>query len=628
MHTTQSGSAILASVLLIWGCTSGHNSGGKGGSGGFAGAGGSVQGGGAGGSPTSSGGTPSASGGATTSPSGGTTGSGGTSSANGGTTATPGGGTQATGGQAQTGGTTGSGGKSGTGGSIGTNTGGIKTGGSTGTVGGNTSAAGATGGGGTTSAGGATGRGGTSAGGATSGDGTTSAGGATGRGGTSAGGATGQGGSTSTNPGSAIVSLDRTRQTMDGFGISDIGTSSSYSDGEADMLFDQTKGIGLSILRIAMGSDGNPMDYEAHYYSDIKKANARGAERIIGTLWSAPESYKTRDSANHGAHLNPEKYEDWATTIAAFPSKVKENTGVDLYAMSAQYEPDYCNGGTDNQCSANYLSMLYTPEEMVAFLKVVGPKLRALSPPVKVIAPEVSEWLRLWTNDSASRASDPLGGKYDYGHAMSKDTAAWAQVDIVGTHQYDTQVAQPWPSDVPQTKPVWVTEMAGIRLWPEGGPSSDIENGVAVAGWIHDAIVNGLASAWCWWSLRTYGTDDNEGLLLESGSDTKRHYTLGNYSKFIRPGYVRVEVAGDVPSDVLLSAYKGGDGTVVIVAINKGGTLATVPITISGGTAPVSLTPWVTSASDSLASSTAVTVTGGAFTATLASMTVTTFVGK
>jgi len=376
VHTTQSGSAILASVLLIWGCTSGHNSGGKAGSGGFAGAGGSVQGGGAGGSPTSSGGTTSASGGATTSPSGGTTGSGGTSSANGGTTATPGGGTQATGGQAHTGGTTGSGGKSGTGGSTGTNTGGIQTGGSTGTVGGNTSAAGATGGGGTTSTGGATGRGGASV-----------------------GGATGQGGSTSTNPGSAIVSLDRTRQTMDGFGISDIGASSSYSDGEADMLFDQTKGIGLSILRIAMGSDGSPMDYEAHYYSDIKKANARGAERIIGTLWSAPESYKTPDSANHGAHLNPEKYEDWATTIAAFPSKVKENTGVDLYAMSAQYEPDYCSGGTDNQCSANYSTMLYTAEEMVAFLKVLGPKLRALSPPVKVIAPEVSEWLRLWTNE-------------------------------------------------------------------------------------------------------------------------------------------------------------------------------------------------------------------------------------
>jgi O-glycosyl hydrolase len=64
------------------------------------------------------------------------------------------------------------------------------------------------------------------------------------------------------------------------------------------------------------------------------------------------------------------------------------------------------------------------------------------------------------------------------------------------------------------------------------------------------------------------------------------------------------------------------------VAINKGSASATVPITIAGGTAPMSLTPWVTSSADNLVSKTAVAVTGGTFTATLASKTVTTFVGK
>jgi glucuronoarabinoxylan endo-1,4-beta-xylanase len=64
------------------------------------------------------------------------------------------------------------------------------------------------------------------------------------------------------------------------------------------------------------------------------------------------------------------------------------------------------------------------------------------------------------------------------------------------------------------------------------------------------------------------------------------------------------------------------------VAINKGTAAATVPISIAGGTAPASLTPWVTSASDNLASKTAVAVSGGAFTASLAAKTVTTFVGR
>jgi O-glycosyl hydrolase len=254
-----------------------------------------------------------------------------------------------------------------------------------------------------------------------------------------------------------------------------------------------------------------------------------------------------------------------------------------------------------------------------------------------VIAPEATEWGRLWTNQSASGASDPLDGRYDYGHALAKDLDAWVQVDIVGTQLYDTQVAAPWPSDVPrwpsdvpQPKTVWMTEVCGLTGWPEGGPSSDINNGIAVAGWIHDAIANGGASAWLWFWYKAGSTDDNEGLLLKSGTDTKRHYTLGNYSKFIRPGYTRVDIGGSMPADVLLSAYKAGgtDSTVVIVAINKGSATATVPISIPGGTAPVSLTPWVTSASDNLQSGTAVTVSGGSFTATLASMTVTTFIGK
>lgn len=82
------------------------------------------------------------------------------------------------------------------------------------------------------------------------------------------------------------------------------------------------------------------------------------------------------------------------------------------------------------------------------------------------------------------------------------------------------------------------------------------------------------------------------------------------------------------PADVLLTAFKASDGTVVVVAINKGTTSASVPITLAGGTAPASLTPWVTSASDDLVSKAAVAVSSGIFTASLASKTVTTFVGR
>jgi glucuronoarabinoxylan endo-1,4-beta-xylanase len=167
--------------------------------------------------------------------------------------------------------------------------------------------------------------------------------------------------------------------------------------------------------------------------------------------------------------------------------------------------------------------------------------------------------------------------------------------------------------------------VSGVQYWPEEGPSSDINNGVAVAGWIHSALVAGQASAWLWWWYKASSNSDNEGLV--TSSNPKRYYTLGNYSKFVRPGYVMVDVTGNSNTNVLLSAFTGTDGT-VIVAINKSTSAVSMPITISGGTAPASCTPTVTSSSANLTAGTPVTVTGGAFTASLAATTVTTFVCK
>ena len=369
---------------------------------------------------------------------------------------------------------------------------------------------------------------------------------------------------------------------------------------------------------------------------DISKAKARGVKYIIGSTWSPPAACKDNNNTRNGGHLLSSCYGSWSDTIAKF---AKDNS---LYAMSPANEPDFASCGTAEPCNGSYDTTLYTSDEMVAFLKVVGPKLKTAG--VKLIAPEASEWLHIWSNDSAccsvggKQSSDPLkcgfpgtqcaaGKGYDYGHGIYKDPTAWAALDILGVHQYDTQVAMPWPADVPDKKPVWQTEMSGVKWWPEGVPSSDINNGVAVAGWLHNALTVGQVNAWFWWWWKAQGAT-NEGLLLSDGTDTKRHYTYGNYTKFIRPGYTRVDITGSVPADVLLTAFKGADGTVVVVAINKGTAAATVPISIAGGTAPTSMTPWVTSASDNLASKTAVTVSGGSFTASLGSKTVTTFVGK
>jgi hypothetical protein len=66
------------------------------------------------------------------------------------------------------------------------------------------------------------------------------------------------------------------------------------------------------------------------------------------------------------------------------------------------------------------------------------------------------------------------------------------------------------------------------------------------------------------------------------------------------------------------------------VAINSGTSTASVPISISGGTAPTSCTPYLTSGGTgvNLTAQTAVPVSGGGFTASLMGPSVTTFVCK
>ncbi len=567
---------------------------------------------------------------------GGSTGSGGTTNS-GGTTGTGG---NATGGSNGTGGSHGTGGTSATGGSPGTG-GAISTGGSNGT-GGTSATGGSPGTGGTTSTGGAGGHGT---------GGTSATGGTPGTGGSATGGV---GGSSSS---SVTVQTTQTEQKIEGFGINDNWAAGSTP---ASLFTTTGSGIGLTILRTGM-SDGGQFYNTGETSGDVATLmkGAGSDAKLIGSVWSPPTGCKTANTINpsdpnalDGGHLKVTAScaTDWANTIAGFAA----SNG--FYAMSIGNEPDFNSCGSSDPCNGEYPTTLMTATEMVSWVKTAKTAFKSKAPSVLIIAPEASEWLHTWSNVSAGpdsngkESSDPLKcgcfpdmktnscastctsgyGGYDYGHALAADSTAWGDFDILGVHQYDSQVAVPWPADVNGGKPnkeVWQTEMSGVKWWPEQGPTSDINNGVAVAGWIHSALVDGQASAWLWWWYQASGTDDNEGLLLKSGTDTKRHYTLGNFSKFIRPGYMRVDITGTVPSGVLLSAYTGS-GTVVVVAINKSTGSVTVPISIAGGTAPASCTPWVTSASANLTSGTAVAVSGGSFSAVLPSATVTSFVCK
>jgi glucuronoarabinoxylan endo-1,4-beta-xylanase len=494
----------------------------------------------------------------------------------------PTGGTGPTGGVGPTGGTTPTGGAS----DGGTATGGRGFGGRSnagGTTAGGTSATGGRSSGGRSNAGGSS-------------DGGTSAGG-TSAGGTSTGGS--EGTCTDKTPGTAqsgdiTIDPETKYQEMDGFGIADVWQGKSTSSAEQRTLFwDPVNGIGMTILRIGIDENGKIMGDAA--FVEAPEVVKYGG-KVWAAPWSPPASLKDNSDINNGGHLKPEAYGTWAETLAAFPAYFKQNAGVDLWGLSPQNEPDFV---------ASYRSCIFSASQMNAFITELGPKLHGLNPPVKVIAAEPDVWSHLWTNGDR------------YGVAIEGDATVRALVDVHATHDYGSNVQSTTRPSPPAnvTHPIWQTEAtytAGAGIGP----------GLDFARCIYAAVTSGGTSGWVYWWTPEF---------MNGGSTSnppKRVYTMGNFSKFVRPGYMRVGITG-APSAVQIVPFVSPNGaTVAIVALNSGNSAQNVSFFVSGSCWPSTVTPYVTSSSSNLAVGTAISVSAGRFTGSLAAQSVTTFVGN
>ncbi len=386
------------------------------------------------------------------------------------------------------------------------------------------------------------------------------------------------------------ATLSSVQQTIEGFGTADVFRDATpLSDALADTFFSTTAGIGLSILRTGIWSDGTSMSF----YSNYVKAAARGA-KIIASTWSAAAGQKDSGS-EFGGHLLSGSYSAWAGTLAAFQGLVQTNASVNLYALEVQNEPDM---GSPNR------SMPYTTAEMTNFVKVLGPLVAALTPRPLLVLPATSNW------DTAA----------SYVTAVLADGTAAPYLDRAVAHQYSGT-----PAVIHAGTATWQTEMASFDAF-----DASITNALVVAGWIHAALTSANVSMWCYWWMISNNTD-NEGLIgngTSSGADTtltKRLYALGNWSKFVRPGYVRVDTTGAM-SGVSLTAFTSSDGHVVIVAINVNGSDVIANIGVSGLNMP-SMTPWVTDATRDLVAQAPVYARGNVATVTLPASSVTSLVG-
>ena len=326
-------------------------------------------------------------------------------------------------------------------------------------------------------------------------------------------------------------------------------------------------------------------------------AQARGAS-VWATPWSPPAADKSNNSTIGGTLTNGQAY---ATTLVNYVATMKA-AGVNLVAISAQNEPD---------ANVTYESCSYTGTTLASFIGTyMGPALATTG--VQIIGPETQNWCD-FPNYSPEIFSNANADKY---------------TSIIATHEYgcapptvNTAVAQVMSSG----KEFWETEIYDESATSDPGMGSAL----TVTKLLTDALTIANMSAWHYWWIYPNGTGNGALWDYTTGQATKRLWAMGNFSRFVRPGYVRVDVSGTIPSGVTVVAFKNPtDNTTVVVAVNNNTATTSVPIFVSGTEWPGQVSAWVTSAAGNLVSGATAPLTTGHFTASLTGQSVTTFVGK
>jgi glucuronoarabinoxylan endo-1,4-beta-xylanase len=477
--------------------------------------------------------------------------------------------------------------------------------------------------------------------------GTTTTGGAASSGGTSSI------GTLAPNTG-ANVRYSQAKQVIDGFGISNAWLYPPASKtGVYDALFSISKGAGLSILRNRVPFRENPTNddkfvnkntdgtykYTANsdgsntfslnwsnwdvsntstLISDIKAAGADyQVTKFMSTPWTPPnnsiskwkvsDSYKTMNynTPEVGGTLDPAHYADYADVLADYVLGYKAKMGVDLTVLSLQNEPNF-------QCT--YESADWTAAQFDTFfatLKTEFTKKGVFTqlPNLKIMAPEFANV------------------KEDLVLPTLSDTNVSSVLGVVAAHQYEfgkSNVNSYSPPTLTNSlaagKRTWMTEFS-TAAWTA---DTSITDGLIVARLVHmDLVVAQMSAFLYWWA---WGSG-NCCLAQSNGNQPKRLYAVGQYSRFVRPDWLRVDAVASPASSVYMSAFKNPAGNqVAVVAINTGTSIVPLALTIDAGRFG-SLTTYRTSASENLANVGALTG-GTTVNVSLAPSSITTFVGS
>jgi glucuronoarabinoxylan endo-1,4-beta-xylanase len=426
-------------------------------------------------------------------------------------------------------------------------------------------------------------------------------------------------------PAHGAVNYGVTRQVIVGFGASGaFGMAQAIENLPTieqqrvlNWLFSTRWGAGLTVVRnlVNDGLDGqtiepSPNQWNWNLLPDdqiwlMQQAEQFGVHTFISSAWSPPAWMKANASVTGGPndtknYLLPKYYHAYAVYLAQYVLGYWKHFHLRIYAISPQNEPNE---------DVTYASCVWTPQQLDTFMRNdMIPVFRQMHVPAKIILGE-----QAWWGDQ-------------YALPTLQDPKAAPYIPIVAAHGYGNLPIVPFPLALNQGKQIWMTEDS---LFNAEDPS--IQNGIYWADTINQYLSVADVSEWnFWWLVTNSGAADGLVNLSATGQAiaNKRLFTLGNFSRFIRPGFHRVVTSTNPGPGLQFSAYRNPKGNeAVVVVINANQKARTMDVTLSHfPTLTGTVTPWITSAQYNLHQEAALKMTGGAFSATLPGESVTTFI--
>lgn len=320
--------------------------------------------------------------------------------------------------------------------------------------------------------------------------------------------------------------------------------------------------------------------------------------KIMSSPWTAPPWMKDN---NHwvGGKLLPEYYDTWALFFSKYITEYAKQ-GIDIWSVTIENEP-LGNGN-------NWESMHYTAEEMVEFTNNhLGPKLEADGHDVIILGydqnrgHELIEWADVIYKDEAS-------SKYFDGMAVHwyGSTYDWFPESLEHTHNLapdkylihsegciDAEVPH-WQDDA------WYWSKEATDWGWDWAPDKDKHlhpKYVPVYRYARNIIgsLNSWVDGWIDWNMVL----DRQGgpnwfknwcvapVIVDPDADevyyTPLYYTMAHFSKFIRPGAVRIGFE-NADEELMVTAVQNPDESIAIVTLNMEAEPKELQIEVNGQT--------------------------------------------